>query len=109
MLSRLCKLHGKRKVKTYNRFTKAREKGSRAQPYGKSRVHEGGQKERKKGTIELRNRQKAMDEMAFLARPYISLVTLHVNTSNSLTKRHRVGAWIKKKKTQPCSTFSRFT
>ena len=78
------------KQKTYNGYTQGKEEKIKVHHYRKSSSHTGRKQDRKKGTT----RQPENNKMA-LASPYLSIITLNVNVSNSPIKRHRVAKWIK--------------
>lgn len=52
--------------------------------------------ERKKRTKELQKKQKAINKMR-IANPYLWLITLKINGSNSRIKRQKVTEYLKKK------------
>ena len=54
------------KAKTFSRFTKNKERGIRVYHHGKLPIHKVRQKERKKGTMELQNIQKAINKMTLV-------------------------------------------
>ena len=41
--------------------------------------------------------------------PYQSVTTLHINGLNAPSRRHRVGEWTEKQKTQLCDAYSGLT
>ena len=54
------------------------------------------EEDRNKGTT---NSQKTINKMTRVC-PYLSILTSNVNVLNSQTKKHRMAAWVKKKKSK---------
>lgn len=84
-----------REIKGRNRFTQDKEKGIKAYHYAKSSIQNGRQQERKKGTKELQNSKKAVNNMA-LIRLYLLVIIRNVNELNVPIKKLRVADGSKK-------------